>query len=100
AERLGPAPVVADALADDDLVLEHLPDVEAEIADLEVLLLEMLVGRCRPVLGMPRQMDLAVLADGAAVRPDQDRGIEAPGLPLFLRELGIAQVETDALGAR
>ena len=38
AERLGPASVVANALADDDVVLEHLPDVEAQVPDLEVLL--------------------------------------------------------------
>jgi hypothetical protein len=44
------------------------------------------------VLGVSRQVDLAVLADDRAVRPDEDRGIEAPTLG---RELGIAEVEAD-----
>src|SRR5215203_3476735 len=42
---LGPAPVVADAHADD--AAEHAPDREAEVARLEIALLEMLMGTLR-----------------------------------------------------
>jgi hypothetical protein len=45
------------------------------------------------VLGVARQVDLAVLADHRAVGADEDRGIEAPPLR---GELGIAEVEADA----
>jgi hypothetical protein len=37
----------------------------------------MLEGRLGLVVGVPRQMNLAVLADDRAVGPDEDRGIEA-----------------------
>src|SRR5262249_41578903 len=89
-------PIVADALADDHLVLEHLPDVETEIADLEVLLLEMLVRHVWAMLVVARQVDLAVLADQPSVRPDQDRGVEAVGVAVLLGALGIAEVKADA----
>src|SRR4029078_4812813 len=97
AKGLGPAPIVANALADPHVVLEHLPDGEAEIAVLEVLLLEMLVRHVRTMVVMARQVDLAVLADHAPVRSDQDRGVEVMRRAALFRALGIAQVEADAL---
>ena len=72
---LRPAAVVADQHADDPL--ERAPDREAEIADLEVALLEVLERDACAVVGMARQVHLAVLADDPAVRPDQDRGVVA-----------------------
>jgi hypothetical protein len=100
AEGLGPPPVVADALADDHLVLEHLPDIEAQVADLEILLLEMLVRHRRPVIVMAGQVDLAVLADQSPVRPDQDRRIEMMRRALFFCPLGVAKVEANTLLTR
>ena len=88
---LGPAPVVADAHA--HVAAERLEHREAEIADLEVALLEMLERPLGLVLGMARQMDLAVLADDLAVALDQDRGVEAPDPPVLVGELGVAQAE-------
>src|SRR3546814_18141782 len=64
AEGLGPAPVVTDAHA--DLGSHGRPDTEALVADLEILLLKVLERRLRLVVGMARQMDLAVTADDAA----------------------------------
>src|SRR3546814_7987401 len=72
---LGPAPVVTDAHA--DLGSHGRPDTEALVADLEILLLKVLERRLRLVVGMARQMDLAVTADDAARLVDQHRGIEA-----------------------
>jgi hypothetical protein len=83
---LGPAPVVADAHADD--AAEHAPDREAEVARLEIALLEMLMGALRVELVMPGQMHLAVLADDGAVAIDQDRGVEVAPVR---GQLGIAE---------
>jgi len=60
----------------------------------------MLVWGRRPVLGVPRQMNLAVLADDASVWSDQDRSVEAAGLAFLLRQLSVAEVEADTLRAR
>ena len=78
---LRPAPVVADAHAHD--AAEGAADREAEIADLEIALLQMLERALRLVLGVAGQMDLAVLADDAAVALDQDRGVEAALAAVF-----------------
>ncbi len=94
AERLRPAPVVADAHADDRV--QGAPHLEALVADLEVALFEVLERRIGQMLGMPRQMDLAVSPDDPPVALDQDRGVVTMELALFLRQLGIAEVEADA----
>ena len=94
AERLGPAAVVADAHADDRV--EGAPYFEALVADFEIALFEMLKRRIGQMLGMSRQMDLAVPADDPPVAFDQDRGVVAVELALFLRQLGIAEVKADA----
>src|SRR5712664_2483580 len=88
---LGPAPVVADAHADD--AAEGPAHGEAEIADLEIALLEMLEAAPRLVLGMAGKVDLAVLADDARALVDEDRGVEMPALR---RQLGIADGKADA----
>ena len=67
---LRPAAVVADGHADE--AAEHPPHAEAEIAHVEVTLLEVLERPRRLGLGMPRQVDLAVLADDASCGIDQD----------------------------
>jgi hypothetical protein len=94
AERLGPAAVVADQHAGNRVQVP--PDAKAQVADLEVLLLEVLERGLGLVVGVPGQVDLAVLADDRAVGRDQDRGVEAARAARFLRELGVADVEADA----
>jgi hypothetical protein len=69
---------------------------QAEVADLEVALLEVLERDALAVVGVARQVHLAVLAEGLAVRPDQDRGVVAVRCPGLTRELGVAEVEADA----
>jgi hypothetical protein len=44
---------------------------------------------------MPRQMDLPVAPDDAAVALDQYRGVVAPGLAPLLRQFGVTQIEPD-----
>lgn len=95
AEGLGPAPVVADAHADPRA--ERLPDLEALIANLEVLLLQVLERRLGLVVRMAGQMDLAVAADDVRLVVHQYGGVEAPAV---LRELSVAQIEADAQLAR
>ena len=90
---LGPAPVVADAHADDGV--HEAPDPEPLVADIEIALFEVLERRLRQVLGMPRQMDLAIAPDDAARRIDQDRGVVMPRLALLLGQLGIAEIKPD-----
>jgi len=41
-------------------------------------------------------VDLAVLADQRAIRPDEYRGVEAARTAVFVREFRISQVEADA----
>src|SRR6185436_18233927 len=91
AERLGPAPVVADQHAGDGV--HETPDAKAEIPDLEVFLLQVLERGLGLMVRMPRQVHLAVLADEAAVGTDEDRAVEPP---LLGRELRVADVEADA----
>ena len=66
---------------------------KAEIAILEIPLLQLLEPRPLARLDAARQMHLAILADHAAIRPDQDRAVEM--LPLR-RQLGIPHIEPDA----
>ena len=68
---LGPAPVIADAHADD--AVEGAPHREAEIAHVEVALLEVLEGAPGLVLGVAGQVHLPVLADEAPRAVHQDR---------------------------
>src|SRR5204863_1040670 len=95
---LGPAPVVADAHA--DVAAERLEHREAQVADLEIARLEMLERPRRFVLGMARQVDLAVLADDAAVALDDDRGVEMPRSAVVMRQLGVAQAKTQGEAPR
>ena len=95
---LGPAPVIADAHAEQPA--EGAPDRPAEVAHVEVALLEVLEGAPRLVLRVAGQMDLPVLADEAARLVDQDRGVEAPGPAAVRDELGVAQAEADAEAPR
>ena len=95
AECFRPAPIVADQHAADRV--HEPPDAKAEVADLEVLLLEVLERRLRFVVRVAGQVHLAVLADQAAVRADEDRRVVAV---IVRRELGVADVEADAELAR
>src|SRR6185312_6247657 len=90
---LGPSPIVADAHPHD--AAHRLPHREAEIAYVEIPLLEMLPEIIGPVVGMARQMHLAVFADDLALVVDQDRRVIALGGTALLRHLAIAEVETD-----
>src|SRR5262249_8811466 len=94
AECLGPAPIVADAHADDDIA--DAPHFEAVVADLEITLFEMLKGCVRKMLGVPWQGEFAVSTNNPAVTPDQDRGVVAVQLSFLLGQLGIAQIKADA----
>ena len=98
AERLGPAPVVADAHADDGV--KGAPHLEALVADIEIALFEVLERCVRQVLGMPQATNLAVTAEDMAVGADQERGVVTPGFALFLGQLGIAQIKPDLQLAR
>ena len=68
----------------------------AEIADLEIALLEVLEGAPGLVLGMARQVDLAVFQRDRARLVDQDRGVEAARAAVLPRQLGEAEIEADA----
>jgi hypothetical protein len=60
----------------------------------------MLERRLRQMLGMPGQVHLAIAPDDPPVTLDQDRGVVTPRLPVFLGELGVAEVEADLEVAR
>ena len=87
---LRPAPVVADRHAEN--AAEHTPDIEAEIAGLEVTLLQMLEGAFGIELRMTRQMNLAVLSDNLTGFIGEDAGVEM--VPVR-RQFGIAKVHGD-----
>ena len=55
----------------------------------------MLERRIGQVLGVARQVDLAVATDNPPF-PDQDRGVVAAGFPLLLGQLGITDIKADA----
>ena len=90
----GPAPVVADAHAHD--AAESPPYAEAEIARLEIALLQMLVNAPRLRLGMAGQVHLAVLSDDLAVAVDDDGGVEAAPPAALVHQFGVADIEADA----
>ncbi len=60
----------------------------------------MLEGRLGQMLGMAGQVDLAVAAEDASVRRDQDGRVVAFGFAGLDRQLGIAEIETDAESGR
>ena len=91
---LGPAPVVADAHA--HVAAERLEHRKAEIADLEVALLQMLERPLGLVLAMAGQVDLAVLAGDAAILFDDDRGVETARPAVLAGELGVAEAHAQA----
>src|SRR5438105_6133362 len=91
ANRLWPAPIIADAKT--DLCVHGPPDLEAVIADVEEFFLQMLKGRFGLVLRMAGQVDLAIASDDAPGPVHQDGGIES--LTAF-GELGIAEVKANA----
>src|SRR6516225_9265122 len=74
AERLRPAPVVADAHAEH--AAQHAPCRKAEVAGLEIALFQVLMATLRIEFGMAGKMDLAVLADDGPRPVDQDRRVE------------------------
>jgi hypothetical protein len=51
--------------------------------------------RVGQVLGMPRQMDLAITADDPRLAVDQDRRVVAVELAVFLGQLSRAEVKAD-----
>jgi hypothetical protein len=78
---------------------------EAEIAHLEIALLQVLHLALRVELGVPGQMHLAVFQQDLAGRADQDRGIEVPpahraGLVRLVRDLRVAEMEADIVALR
>src|SRR4029078_12967581 len=87
---LGPAAVVADRHAQN--AAQRAPDLEAEIAGLEIALLQMLKGALGIVLGMAREMDLAVFPDNLAALVGQYAGVEMVSVG---RQLGVAKVHRD-----
>src|SRR5262249_23562391 len=91
---LGPAAVVADAHAHD--TAERLPGPKAQVAHLEVPLLQILKRMVRTAFGVAGQVNLAILADDAAVGRDQHPGVVAVLDTPFDSKLGVAEVEADA----
>ena len=89
---LRPAAVVADAHPEHPA--EGFPDRKAEVADLEVALLEMLERRFRQVLGVSGKVDLPVLPDDLAA-VDEDRGVEVAMAVPVPDQLRVAEVEPD-----
>src|SRR5204863_1920321 len=87
---LRPAPVVANRHAED--AAERTPDVEAEIARLEVALLQMLECAFRVELRMTRQMNLAIFPDDLSGLVGEYAGVEM--MPVR-RQFGIAKVHCD-----
>ena len=89
---LGPAPVIADAHAED--AAHEAPNGKAEIARLEIALLQVLEGAGRVEFGVTGKMHLAVLADDCALAIDEDRGVEV--MPIR-RQLRIAEAHAHAV---
>jgi hypothetical protein len=83
---LRPAPVVAHRHAKD--AAERAPDLEAEIARLEVAFLQVLEGALGIELRMARQMDLAVFPDDLGGFVGEDAGVEM--MPVR-RQFGISE---------
>src|SRR4029453_13153863 len=90
--------VVADRHPED--AAERAEDREAQIADFEIALLEVLEWSPRLVLRVTGQMNFAVLADDPAAFVDEDRGVVTVREPAFDRQLGKPEVEADSKFAR
>ena len=73
------------------MTTEGFPHRPIEIAHLEVALFQMLERPPWLMFGVPRQMDLAILADLFAIFANQDRSIEAMRLGAPLLDFGITQ---------
>src|SRR5947209_20422417 len=69
----GPAPIVADAHAENPA--ERAPDGKTEVARLEITLFEMLEGALLIELSMTGQMHFAVLADNLRLAVDKARRV-------------------------
>ncbi len=74
AKRLRPAPVVADAHAED--AVQHAPRRKAEVAGLEIAFFEMLVAAVRVKFVVAGEVNLAVLADDDPSLVHQYRRVE------------------------
>src|SRR5690606_11007886 len=85
-----PPAVVAQCHADLETV--HLEDTEAQIPDLEVSLLQMLMSQLRAIVRMAGQMDLSVLTDDAAGTVDENGRVEVLSV---VCELCVSEIETD-----
>src|SRR5205823_4818947 len=74
---------------------ERPPSAEAEVPDLEVAFLKILKWMLWPVVVAAGQMNLAILADDAAIGPDEDTTV----VPMFDSsldgEFGKAEVKAD-----
>ncbi|MEY9916600.1 hypothetical protein ABIF99_002915 [Bradyrhizobium japonicum] len=94
-----PAAVVADHHAHDRMGpgRARAESGKAEVAIVEIALLELLVARAFARLDRARQMHLAIAAEDLAVAIDQDRAIITPAIR---GQLGIADIEADAQRAR
>src|SRR4051794_40196884 len=90
---LGPAPIIANAHSNH--AAESSRYRESKVADLEIRFLQMLESAPRLVVGMARQVNFAILECPVALFIDEDRGVEAPYLASFFRQLCIAQSESD-----
>src|SRR5215467_6527625 len=84
AERFRPPAVVANTHADDSV--KRPIDLEAAVSNFEVSLLQVLKRQLRPVVGVPGQMDLAVLSNDRSVGRNKNCGVEAPLSAVFVRE--------------
>src|SRR5690606_9962829 len=91
---LRPAPIVAQRHAGNSP--KGTPDAEAQVARLEIALLQVLESPPWLVLMVSRQMNLAVLADDLARLIDDDRGVEPARALAVLDQLRVAEVEADA----
>ena len=86
-----PAAIVADAHADHSA--KPAPGAEAQVADVEVTLLQVLERIARAMVGVAGQMHLAVLAHDAAVLVGDNGSVVVANLIIFMRALGEAEVE-------
>src|SRR5262245_43296412 len=96
--RLRPAPVIADAHADQ--AAERAPHREAQVPHLEVALLEVLERPIGLVLGMAGEMDLPIAPDDLARAIREDGSVEAACAAPLVDELGVAEAEAHAEAAR
>ena len=91
AVRLGPPAVVADTHADEPA--EDPPHAEAQVANLEVALLEVLEGAPRLVRGVTGHMDLSIRADETAGLIDEDRRVVSVRGAGLVGELSVPEAE-------